>query len=131
VASFWDLHDRALRILEDRFGEAVLWYPDPAAAGIAGTAIFDETPARTDLGTVVGLYDQSPWCGVRLLDLPAGYTPNQGDRVGFRGTDWEIASLLYDGGGHCRMQLFRMGPGTTGPLPPLAVPAPLLLAKAG
>jgi hypothetical protein len=120
--AWWDIHDQALRIQVATFGEDVLWYPDPAQPGIPGRAIFDETPARTDIGLVVGLYDQAPWCGVRLLDLPAGYTPRQGDRVGFRGADWEIASLLMDGGGHARMQLFRLGQGSTGPLPPLSPP---------
>jgi hypothetical protein len=121
---WWDLHDRVLRECVARFGEDVVWYPDTSGVGVPGRAIFDETPARTDLGLVAGLYDQAPWCGVRMLDLPPGYTPRQGDRVGFRGADWEISTLLFDGGGHCRLQLFRMGAGTTGPLPPLTVPGP-------
>jgi hypothetical protein len=120
LQAWWDLEDKALQVCMAQFAEAVLWYPDTSGVGVPGRAIFDETPARTDLGLVVGLFDQAPWCGIRLLDLPAGYTPSQGDRVGFRGVDWEIASLLQDGGGHVRMQLLRMGPGSTGPLPPLA-----------
>jgi len=129
---WWDLQDAALVVQMNTFGEPVVWYP-PAGPpeGIVGRAIFDEPPRHTDLGLVMGLTDQIPWCGVRVLELPDGYTPRQGERVGIRGADWEIADLSPDGGGHVRMRLLRVGAGSTGPLPPLTSPDDGTVAVAG
>jgi len=121
--SWWPEVDTALQIQMATFGEPVL-LQYAGAQGIPITGVFDAPPASADLGMVAGVSNQAAWLGLRVRDLPSARAPYQGDCVEIRGATWEVADVQPDGSGHIRLQLFRVGPGDTAPLPPLTATAP-------
>ena len=110
------------------FGEPITLYP---ASGGATTpigivrGIFDTPPQRSDLDLLADVSNQGPWVGFRVVELPSAELPVQGQQLEARGALWEIVNVRPDGGGHVRCELFRVGDGSTSPLPPADPLAPI------
>jgi hypothetical protein len=127
-AAWWDQVDHALQVQVDTFGEPVTLYtPTAPPAGYPVLGIFDTPPARGDLGLTVDLSNQSPWVSFRVLDLPNAALPEQGWQFEARGALWEVVDIEPDGSGHVKCRAFRVGAGSSSPLPPLLGPVPLEL----
>jgi hypothetical protein len=123
---FWNHHDRLLERTMWAFGEAVVVFPvggDPAGYAVRG--VFDSPPAHTDLAMGVELSNQAPWVGFRVVELPEAAYPEQGMLLEARGARWEVSDVEADGGGHVKCRLFRVGPGSLAPLPPVDELAPI------
>lgn len=125
TAPWWDQQDRLLERCVATFGEPVLFfsrYADPVV-GVWLRGIFDTPPERADLSLMRELSNQAPWVAFRVLELPENELPEQGEQFEARGARWEIVDVEPDGGGHVRCRAFRVGPGSTAPLPPVLNPA--------
>jgi hypothetical protein len=85
----------------------------------------DSPPAHADLAMGVELTNQAPWVGFRVVELPDAAFPVQGMQLEARGARWELVDVEADGGGHVKCRLFRVGPGSTAPLPPVDPLAPI------
>lgn len=121
---WWDLHDRMLERHMGAFGEAVTLFPlGGGSVGVPLRGIFDTPPERADLNLLRDLSNQAPWVDFRVLELPDTELPEQGSQLEIRGARWEVVDVAPDGGGQVRCRLFRVGPGSTAPLPLLAAPA--------
>lgn len=118
--AWWDLQDRMLRECLQRLGEPVTVFP-PAGPpeGVVLDAKFDTVRARADLGLVLELSNEAPALHIRVADLPNAEPPEQGWQFEARGALWEIVDVEPDGGGAVRCHAFRVGPGSSSPLPPL------------
>lgn len=126
MLGFWNKQDLALERQMWAFAEPVLLFVpggDPAGAAVRG--IFDSPPAHADLAIGVELSNQAPWVGFRILELPNAEMPAQGWQFEARGARWEVSDVEPDGGGHVKCRCFRVGPGSTAPLPPVDEPAPI------
>jgi hypothetical protein len=127
MLGFWNYHDRLLERCEWAFAEPVIVFPaGKNPAGYAVRGIFDTPPERADLGlSSGGLSNQAPWVGFRVVELPDVELPEQGMQFEARSTLWEVVDVEPDGGGHVRCRAFRVGPGSSAPLPPVDVFAPI------
>jgi hypothetical protein len=126
MLGFWSYQDRLLERCEWAFAESVTLYAPAPAVGLAIVrGIFDTPPTRSDLALLADLSNQAPWVGFRVVELPGGALPEQGQQIEARGALWEIVNVQPDGGGHVRCQLFRVGAGSTAPLPPADPLAPI------
>lgn len=126
MLGFWNHQDRALERQMWAFGEPVtLFVPGGDPVGVAIRGVFDAPPSHADLAMGVELSNQAPWVGFRVLELPDADLPRQGWQFDARGARWEITDVEPDGGGHVRCRCFRIGPGSTAPLPPVDQPAPI------
>jgi hypothetical protein len=126
MLGFWNYHDLALDRWLWAFGEPVTVYPegmDPAGYAVRG--IFDCPPEHTALGLERDVSNQAPWVSFRVLELPDAALPEQGLVFEARATRWEVSDVEPDGGGHVRCRCFRLGPGSSAPLPPVDSPAPI------
>ena len=123
---FWNKQDLLLERAMWAFAEpVVLFVPGGDPAGVAVRGIFDSPHAHSDLALGVELSNQAPWVGFRIVELPDSELPGQGWQFDARGARWEVSDVEADGGGHVRCRAFRVGPGSTAPLPPVDVPAPI------
>lgn len=126
VFGFWNVQDRALERQMWAFGEpVVLFIPGGDPTGVAVRGIFDSPPAHADLALNVELSNQRPWVSFRVVELPDAQQPGEGWQLEIRGARWEVSDVEPDGGGHVRCRVFRVGPGSTAPLPPVDDPAPI------
>ena len=126
MLGFWNHVDRLHERCEWAFAEPIVIYPegkDPAGYAVRG--IFDTPPEQAGLGLGVPLSNQGPWIGFRVLELPDQEVPEQGTQFEARAARWEIVDVQPDGGGHVLCRCFRVGPGSTAPLPPIDDPAPI------
>jgi hypothetical protein len=103
----------------------ILFVPGGDPTGFAGRGIFDSPPAHADLAMGVELSNQAPWVGFRVVELPDAAIPTQGMQLEARGARWEVTDVEADGGGHVKCRIFRVGPGSTAPLPPVDFLAPI------
>lgn len=126
MLGFWNHVDRLHAIAEWAFAEPVVIFPegkDPAGYAVRG--IFDTPPEHAGLGLTEPLSNQAPWIAFRVLELPDQELPEVGMQFEARAARWEVSDVQPDGGGHVRCQVFRVGPGSTAPLPPIDDPAPI------
>jgi hypothetical protein len=126
MLGFWNYQDRLLERCEWAFAEPVVLYPagkDPAGYPVRG--IFDTPPEHADLGLTRDLSNQAPWVAFRVVELPDVELPQQGMQFEARAARWEVVDVEPDGSGHVRCRAFRIGPGSTAPLPPVDWLAPI------
>jgi hypothetical protein len=132
MLGFWNHQDRALERHMWAFAEPIIVYPegkDPAGYVVRG--IFDSPPEAADLGLTRGLSNQAPWVDFRVVELPDCELPEQGMQFEARAARWEIVDVQPDGGGQVHCRCFRVGPGSTAPLPPVDTLAPIPVMPSG
>lgn len=92
------------------FGEPATYTPDGGDA-VAVTGVFDaahklvEVDVGQDSGGTVGVSSTAPAFGIRLKDFPS--SPEQGDGLRVRGTDYVVIDIHPDGHGGAHLILQR------------------------
>lgn len=123
---YWNWQDIVLERSMWAFGEPIIVYPtgkDPAGYLVRG--IWETHPIQAPMGTTVDLSNQTMTVGFRVVELPDAEVPTQGMQLEARATRWEVVDVEQDGGGRVVVRVFRIGPGSGAPLPPVDDPAPI------
>jgi|SRR5215471_10520549 len=123
---YWNWQDVILERSMWAFGEVVIVYPvGKEPAGYAVRGIWESHPQHAPMGTTVDLSNQNVTVDFRLVELPDAEVPTQGMQLEARATRWEVVDVEQDGGGRVVCRVFRIGPGSGAPLPPVDMPAPI------
>jgi hypothetical protein len=123
---YWNWQDVVLERCMATFGEPVIVYPaggNPAGYVVRG--IWETRADHAPLGLTVDLSNPSITVDFRIVELPDAEVPTQGMQLEARATRWEVVDVEQDGGGRVKCRVFRIGPGSGAPLPPVDMPAPI------